>query len=92
MKSITAAIREAKTRHQLISHGDQWVVTSLRDNGCWSHSQPTTYQQAVEKRCIYRAEEVLCLLGVWNWDAQSAIHDNTGDLMQRIKAGLYHAA
>jgi hypothetical protein len=90
MKSITAAIREAKTRHQLISHGDQWVVTSLRNNGCWSHSQPTTYQLAVEKRCIYRAEEVLVLLGVWNWDAQSAIHDNEGPLIARVRAGLCH--
>jgi hypothetical protein len=90
MKSITAAIREARSRHNLIRQGSQWVVTSLCDNGCWSHSQPTTYQQAVEKRCIYRAEEVLCLLGVWSWGAQSAIHDNEGPLIARVRAGLRH--
>jgi hypothetical protein len=91
MKSISAAIREAKTRHNIIRHGKQWVVTSLNKNGCWSHSQPTTYRLAIEKRCIYRAEEALCLLGVWNWDVGSAVHYNEGPLMHRIKAGLYHA-
>jgi hypothetical protein len=91
MISITAAIREAKTRHQLIRHGDQWVVTSFRENGCWSHSWPRTYRLAREKLTIYRAEEVLRLLGVWNWNASDAIHYNTGPLRLRIKAGLYHA-
>jgi len=88
--TLTAAIREARSRHNLIRHGGLWVVASLREKG-WSHSWPTTYRLAVEKRCIYRAEEVLVLLGVLNWDAQSAIHDNEGPLRQRIKAGLYHA-
>jgi hypothetical protein len=88
MKSITAAIREARENVKLIPFGKQWQVnTYFESHRAWWQGQPTDYFQARSTATDTIVAYALVSLGADHFDAScEACSETRGNVCERVKS------
>lgn len=85
-KSITAAIREARTNVSLVQLGSQWQVNTYSESrGAWWQGQPTDYFKARAAAASITVQFALQALGADRSDAQME-SEGCGPVRDRVKA------